>query len=184
MAGIMRQIVLMLWLGLLGANTCVSAQTHKKMGLADPADLNSPAWKKYDAKMGALRARAQYALRNEYAREQKDECQNLQSEAEKRNCLAHEARLTQNNYEEYAKALIALLRVRQPVVDPMELAPPDRGAKFEKAERAWISYRNTTCSAMSDAAWGGSIQGQIETGCLQDLTRRHMHELEALYKDE
>ncbi len=180
----MKRIVLALLLGLLGACACSMAQTHKGAKTVDPTDLNSPTWKEYDAKMSALHARAQNVLRNEYAREQKDECLNLQSEAEKRDCLVHEALLTQNNYEVYAKALAALLRVRQPIVDPLEPMPPDRGAKFEKAERAWIIYRNTTCSAMSDAYWGGSIQGQIETACLQDITRKHMDELEALYKDK
>ncbi|MDR3736291.1 MAG: lysozyme inhibitor LprI family protein [Acidobacteriaceae bacterium] len=177
----MKNVVLVL---LLGLSVCLVAQTKKRAKPVKPVNLDSPAWKAYDAKMDVLRKQATTALHAEYAREEDgDECSTLPSEAQISNCLAHEQEITTKNYAAYAKALTALLRVRWPK-DPMGSMPLNRGTKFDAAERSWVLYRNKTCSAKSDAAYGGSGQGQIETNCLQDLTRRHMHELESLYKDE
>jgi uncharacterized protein YecT (DUF1311 family) len=168
----MKRAVLAL---LLGVSLCATAQKPKL----------SDTQKVYEAKLDVFRNQAKAALNAEYARENQPTCADSPDEASNRQCLWREYGITQKNYAAYAKALTALLRVRNPYADPlMDLPPNARGIKFDQAERAWVFYRNATCRAVSDLNYGGNGQGQVEMICLQDVTRSHMHELESLYKDE
>lgn len=178
----MKRAILVLLLFGTGAGGI--AQTKRDKGTA-PVDLNSPTWKAYEATHDALWKKGMTALHAEYTRENEgNNCGSLQSEAEIGSCNGRDNEITQANYDAYARTLSALLRLQPPIDDPLESFPKNRGKTFDSGERAWVLYRKMTCSAKSDAWYGGSGQGQLETSCLQDLTRRHMHELESIYSKD
>ncbi len=48
-------------------------------------------------------------------------------------------------------------------------------AEFDKAQTAWIAYRDAECGAIYDYWSSGTIRNTIALTCEIDLTRRHTH---------
>ena len=61
--------------------------------------------------------------------------------------------------------------------------PPDTGKELDIAEAHWAAYRKAQCSTLYDYYTGGTIRGPAYGACVQELTRRHMHELASIYAD-
>jgi uncharacterized protein YecT (DUF1311 family) len=145
----------------------------------------SPEWQAFYAAQNKFRTRGTTALTTEYAREKTGDCPNAASTVEIRNCLQAEINTTQNNYQIYLRSIGGLLRLKAPgdIPPPRAAQPPDIGKDFDLAESAWSTYRDQQCEAVSDQFYGGTMRGGAELTCKQELTRRHMHELESVYRD-
>lgn len=146
----------------------------------------SPEWKTYLAEKGALRASGTTALTAEYSREKTRECPDAKNNAQNNLCQSAETEKTQKNYEEYVRAIGGLLRLSPPGVralDASSTPAPDVAKEFDTAESAWSLYREDQCKALSDQYYEGTMSPGAYLGCKQELTQRHMHELEWLYGD-
>lgn len=142
-------------------------------------DLNS--------KLASFREGGIKALEAEYAREKLDKeqgiCPNAKSTAEINECLGLDSEITQQNYETYFRAIDRLLQLKAPDdIEPMQA--PNRGRGLAQAELLWTRYREVQCRTSSDRYFGGTIRPSVFISCKQDLTRRHLHELEILYGEE
>jgi len=92
---------------------------------------------------------------------------------------------TQGNYEAYVRAIGGILRLQPSGSEPANPkdTPPDVGKEFDVAEAHWLAYRKAQCSTLYDYYIGGTMRGLAYGGCVQELTRRHMHELASIYGD-
>ena len=156
------------------AAACAVAQTKGQ-------SPNGAAWETFYSKQANFRERGSKALEAENAREKSESCGKSQSTLEANKCLALEWEITEKNYKEYAIAIGGLLRLDAPDnTEPVQ--PPSLGKRFDQAELLWNRYKEAQCDVSSDQYFGGSIRPSIFLTCKQELTRRHMHELEDLYK--
>jgi len=145
----------------------------------------NPDLKAYYAKLDIFRSRGTAALGAESAREKAGDCPNAMNTYDINMCLTAEMKTTQSNYEAYVRAIGGILRVPAPdseATNPKD-TPPDVGKEFDVAEAHWIAYRKAQCSALYDYYIDGTIRGPAYGGCMQELTRRHMHELAGIYAD-
>jgi uncharacterized protein YecT (DUF1311 family) len=55
-------------------------------------------------------------------------------------------------------------------------------ADFVRGERAWLSYRNASCSAESSKYAGGTEAGVVAAACTAERSRTHLVELETMRK--
>ena len=62
------------------------------------------------------------------------------------------------------------------------LAKPGRRA-FVRAERSWLSYRESICNTESSKYAGGSIEPVVFADCVARQNRRHLTELTALRRE-
>jgi uncharacterized protein YecT (DUF1311 family) len=170
----MRGFILCL---LLGGSTCVIAQNERTE--------QRPEWKAFYTKQNTFRTRGTVALTAEYAREKTGDCNDAKSTVDINECLSREIGKTQKNYEAYVRAIGGLLRLSEPGEPTNGAADqaPDMGKEFDQAELAWSSYRETQCRTASDQYFGGTMRPGAFLSCKQEVTRRHMHELESLYED-
>jgi uncharacterized protein YecT (DUF1311 family) len=61
-------------------------------------------------------------------------------------------------------------------------AEPPQREQLRKAQRAWIKYRDTTCSLMQSFEGGGTLTAVIGSGCVLEETARRAEWLEDLSK--
>ena len=54
---------------------------------------------------------------------------------------------------------------------------------FDQAEASWHLFRDQVCQSVADQYNGGTDQPFIETACRINITRHHIDELWAVYKD-
>lgn len=54
---------------------------------------------------------------------------------------------------------------------------PARRASLQKAERAWLAYRDADCAFAAGAHAGGSMAPMVKLQCLADRTARRSHVL-------
>jgi uncharacterized protein YecT (DUF1311 family) len=52
-----------------------------------------------------------------------------------------------------------------------------------KAQRAWISYRDSHCALTESAYDGGSVQPLVYFACMREVTEQRIKELKALIDD-
>ena len=143
---------------------------------------DSAEWKTFYTRQTSFRERGTRALEAENAREKSEICPNAQSTVEINECLARELGVTEKNYEDYIRAIGGLLRLKAPD-DTEPVQAPNQGKGLDEAESFWNRYREVQCRVSSDQYFGGTIRPSIFLSCKQDLTRRHIHELESLYKE-
>lgn len=55
---------------------------------------------------------------------------------------------------------------------------PEEEENLRIAQRAWITYRDTTCEMEADQMAGGSGEAMLRFGCLARLTERRARDLE------
>lgn len=53
---------------------------------------------------------------------------------------------------------------------------------FVRGERAWLKYRQASCSTESSRYSGGSLAPVIAAGCQLSRSRAHLHDLTAMRK--
>jgi uncharacterized protein YecT (DUF1311 family) len=61
-------------------------------------------------------------------------------------------------------------------------AAPQQREQLREAQRAWIKYRDTTCSLMQSFEGGGTLSAVIGSGCVLEETARRVKWLEDLSK--
>ena len=54
---------------------------------------------------------------------------------------------------------------------------------FDQAEASWHLFRDQVCQSVADQYFGGTAQPYIQTACEIKITRQHIDELWAVYKD-
>jgi uncharacterized protein YecT (DUF1311 family) len=65
----------------------------------------------------------------------------------------------------------------------MALLSPERKALLVKAQRAWITFRDTHCQYESSIYEGGSMKPLLHAMCKQDLTEHRLKQLEQAKKE-
>ena len=123
------------------------------------------------------RKAAKAAILAESAREKAGDCHDAQNRMQMDECLDLETHRTDENYRAYVAALGSLLRL-----DPPATGKPDVAAEFDHAEELWRSYRKAQCTALYDQYADGTIRVAVYGGCMQTLTRSHMHALDQIYE--
>ncbi|ANE51569.1 lysozyme inhibitor LprI family protein [Flavisolibacter tropicus] len=88
--------------------------------------------------------------------------------------------LNQQADKKYKKADAELNKVYKELA---ALLTPERKALLVKAQRAWITFRDTHCQFTDSGYEGGSIQPMIYSLCMQELTEQRTKQLKA-EKDE
>jgi len=141
--------------------------------------------KAFHAKQEILRTRGATALKSEATREQAGDCPNFKTTADLNSCLSRQVFITNRNYQTYTAALRELLQLTDPGIEKSDYPnrPPDIGKKFALAEVAWRRYLDHQCDVLSDTYFGGSGQPTLSMTCTQEMTRRHLYELESLYQE-
>jgi uncharacterized protein YecT (DUF1311 family) len=136
---------------------------------------------------GSATAQAQYreqgteALAREQARIKANLCADAEKGGNARiaQCLTDEAKVTEQDYLAYIRAIGGLRRLP---------AKPEKGRSpqklpFDRAEEAWQTYRDRSCTSMA-TQWDGGDQAPVAySNCRLKLTWNHMNELADLYSD-
>jgi len=93
-----------------------------------------------------------------------DRCDSPQTQSEMNRCAGEELRRTDAQLNAaYARLLKKL--------------DANRRTKLQKAERAWIAYRDAQCAYEGSASEGGSIQPLEIAACKTELTKARMVQL-------
>jgi uncharacterized protein YecT (DUF1311 family) len=58
---------------------------------------------------------------------------------------------------------------------------PDELQQLKVAQRLWIQFRDSTCTAESDLYKGGTASSPAYSACLEELTRQRAADLETIY---
>jgi uncharacterized protein YecT (DUF1311 family) len=58
---------------------------------------------------------------------------------------------------------------------------PDDLQRLKAAQRLWIQFRDTTCTAESDLYKGGTASAPAYSACLEEVTRQRTADLETIY---
>jgi uncharacterized protein YecT (DUF1311 family) len=93
-----------------------------------------------------------------------DPCDNANTQAEMNRCAGAELRRTDSRLNH---AYDQLMKDLEPV----------RRAKLQKAERAWIAYRDAHCDYVGSESEGGSIQPLEIATCKTQLTKSRIVQL-------
>lgn len=107
------------------------------------------------------------------------DCKDAQTQSDMNVCAAED-------YEAADKALNVQWQAARKAAsvwdDLIETEGRARGAeeRLLKAQRAWLSYRDSQCDALGFTVEGGTIQPLVVSSCLADLTRRRTEELGTL----
>lgn len=119
------------------------------------------------------------------ARERARSKANLCAEAEKggnagiAQCLTNEGKVTEQSYRAYIRAIGQLLRL--PAKE--KSAQSTQKLPFERAEEAWQTYRDRSCTSVA-TQWDGGDQAPVAySDCRPKLTWNRMNELADLYSD-
>lgn len=56
-------------------------------------------------------------------------------------------------------------------------ADPEAQRLLQKAQRAWIAFRDANCAWQGDSVRGGSLRPMLEAGCAEHMTRQRLLEL-------
>ena len=95
-------------------------------------------------------------------------------------CLADQAKETEQDYLAYIRAIGALLRLPSGVESAES---SQKRLPFDLAENAWQTYRDKSCTSMA-TQWEGGDQAPVAySDCRLKLTWNHMNELADLYSD-
>ena len=105
-------------------------------------------------------------------------CENASSNVEIGNC-------TYAAYQKADKALNALWPKVLASIDAADYVPPADRKTWKQtviaAQRAWVTFKEADCNAVTYEWWGGSGAGIAETTCLYDHTTRRLEQLEDRY---
>lgn len=97
-----------------------------------------------------------------------DPCGSLATQAEMNICAG----------QEYQKADQQLNLVYKQVLAPLN---KEQTEKLREAQRAWIAFRDANCIAQAFDYQGGSIYPTIYNGCLTEVTKTRIRELNQVY---
>ncbi|MEC4985607.1 MAG: lysozyme inhibitor LprI family protein [Oscillatoria sp. PMC 1068.18] len=92
-------------------------------------------------------------------------CNNPQTQSEMNQCAAIASRNSDRQLNQVYQQLLPRLS-------------SSRKQKLIQAQRAWITFRDTSCEFERSEFAGGSIEPAIYNGCLANLTQRRTQELE------
>ncbi len=130
--------------------------------------------------LGELHNRAAAIVRDEDARAQQPLCATEADNYTQGICQSKERALTDANETKLVRTLGAFYRLRL----RYESAPPKPGPlSFDQAEASWHLFREQVCQSVADQYLGGAAQSNIESACEINITRHHIDELWAVYKD-
>jgi uncharacterized protein YecT (DUF1311 family) len=135
------------------------------------------------SKQTAIRQSGTKALENEQRRSKADLCANAESggQAAIGACLVSEGKVTERDYLTYIRSIGALLRLPDP--ESAKSKSQTIRLPFDKAEDAWQTYREQSCTSMA-TQWDGGDQAPVAfANCKLTLTWNHMKELADLYSD-
>ena len=93
------------------------------------------------------------------------DCSHARSQVEASDCAAA-------GWAESDAELNRLWSIVKPAADAR-----GRGKALLAAQRAWLTYRDATCTLESDRFQGGSIAPQVHAACLDRLTRQRNADL-------
>jgi uncharacterized protein YecT (DUF1311 family) len=92
-------------------------------------------------------------------------------------CLADQAKQTDQDYLTYIRAIGGLLRPSSAEKSAQKRLP------FDSAEDAWQTYRDKSCTSVATQWEGGDQAPVAHSDCRLKLTWKHMDELADLYSD-
>ena len=110
-------------------------------------------------------ASANLARGGSYEITQAPNCKNPGNTLEIKICVGRD-------YEEADKKLNQVYRQLKPKLDASQQK------RLVTAQRAWIKFRDTSCTFEGAFAEGGTLQPVLETGCLADVTEQRVKDLE------
>jgi uncharacterized protein YecT (DUF1311 family) len=93
-----------------------------------------------------------------------DRCDSPQTQAEMNRCAGEELRRND------AQLNVAYSRL-------LKKLDPNRRAKLQKAERAWVAFRDAQCDYEGSESEGGSIQPLEIAACKTELTKARIAQL-------
>ena len=93
-----------------------------------------------------------------------DRCDSPQTQAEMNVCAAEDFRRAD------AQLNVAYDRL-------LKSLDPGRRAKLQKAERAWLAFRDAQCAYEASEAEGGTMAPMLRAGCLTEVTKMRIAQL-------
>ncbi len=127
-----------------------------------------------------LHDRAAAIVRDEDARAGQPLCQTAANHPAEGICLEKETAATDANETKLVRTLGLFYRVHlQYAGTPAKPGP----LSFDGAEATWHLFRDQVCQSVADQYSGGTAQPYIQTACEIKITRHHIDELWAVYKD-
>ena len=127
-----------------------------------------------------LHDRAAAIVRDEDARAEHPLCPTAANNLALGICEGKETAATDANETKLVRTLGLFYRVHlQYAGTPAKPGP----LSFDGAEATWHLFRDQVCQSVADQYSGGTAQPSIETACRINITRHHIDELWAVYKD-
>ena len=127
-----------------------------------------------------LQTRAAAIVRDEDARAAHPLCPTAANHPALGICEDKEAAATDANETRLVRTLGLFYRVHlQYAGTPAQSGP----LSFDGAEATWHLFRDQVCQSVADQYRGGTAQPFIQTACRINITRHHIDELWAVYKD-
>ncbi len=127
-----------------------------------------------------LHDRAAAIVREEEARAGEPLCSTAANHLAEGICQQKEAAATEANETKLVRTLGLFYRVHlQYAGTPAKPGP----LSFDQAEASWHLFRDQVCQSVAEQYQGGTAQPSIETACRINITRHHIDELWAVYKD-
>jgi len=95
------------------------------------------------------------------------------------NCVSQATQLDMNvcSYRDYLRADIKLNETWKATFK----AGSPVATKLLEAQRAWIAFRDAQCDAAGERYAGGTMQALATNGCLIELTKRRIEDLQAFW---
>ena len=129
--------------------------------------------------LGELHDRAAAIVRDEDARAAHPLC-DMANNYTQSVCESKETALTDANETKLVRTLGAFYRLHLRYAG----TPPKPGPlSFDQAEASWHLFRDQVCQSVADQYAGGTAQSNIQAACEIGITRHHIDELWAVYKD-
>lgn len=95
-------------------------------------------------------------------------------------CESKETAVTDANETKLVRTLGAFYRLHLRYAGT---PPPSGPLSFDQAEASWHLFRDQVCQSVADQYAGGTAQSNIQAACEINITRHHIDELWAVYKD-
>ena len=112
--------------------------------------------------------------------EEEPNCHDPRSQPEMNACAYIEYEKADTAMNAAWKPLLAIMKDRDKDFDPKGVAEPGYVAALLEGQRAWLKFRDTHCLAESYFVRGGSMQPLVFNGCLEEVTKARVKQLQGL----
>ncbi len=149
--------------------------------MAQTTSASKASWDSFHAAQRKMRESGTAALQQERTRSKSNLCDKTRTAGGKAitDCLAAEAKTTEQNYLAYVRAIDGLLQLSAPQDANQKTA---RRLPFAASEEDWQKYREQSCKSVS-TQWIDAQSSISYVDCRLTLTWNHMNELAYLYAD-